>query len=152
MDKKRLVIGFVLCNVLGIAAVSLVGAYYNPSTNFWQLLLVFSIIWTVGRAVAHLFIFGLFFLIVRMLVKKITPQVLFYWTLLLSGIGYFIVVAAIDWNYSKEAFKTFDIYFREGGYYLVLTAVVILILATMGIIRQRTIHKNRRKVCSQKTR
>ena len=136
MDKKSLVIGFLLCNILGIAAVSLVGAYFNPSTDFLQYLLVFSIFWTPGRAIAHVLIFGLFFLIVRILVKKIRPELLFYSSLFLSGMIYFATVVWIDWNYSKESFKTFESYFREGGYYFVFTAVVVLILATMGIIKR----------------
>jgi hypothetical protein len=136
MDKKSLVKGFLLCNVLGIAAASLVGSYFNSGTDFLQYLLVFFILWTPGRAIAHILIFGLFFLIVRVLVKKIGPKLLFYLSLFLSGIIYLAAVLWIDWDYSKEAFKTFQSYLREGSYYFVFTSVVILILATMGIIKR----------------
>jgi hypothetical protein len=73
---------------------------------------------------------------VRILVKKTGPGLLFYLFLFLCGIIYSKTVVWIDWNYSKEAFRTFESYCREGSYYFVFTVVVVLILSTIGIIKR----------------
>lgn len=143
MDKKSFVIGFFCSSFLGIILISLIDVNFYPDTSFIQFLLIFFVLWTAQRAITHILIFTVYFLAVRLLVKQITQNFLFYSSLFLLGAIYFVVVVWIDWKYSERSFKTFDHYLRKGNYYLIYTAVVVLTLWIISIVRRHTLRKLR---------
>ena len=137
MYKKTLAIGFISSNFLSIILISIIGSYFETETSFFQFLLIFCVFWTVERVVGHILIFGIYFLIVLLLDKKIKSNRVFYLLLLLAGAIYLSLFAWINWNHTNGLYKTFEVYLIRGSYYLIYAVVVVLVLSILGVVNRR---------------